>query len=93
VDRNTRLRRNPDVVARPLAEGEGGVLLHLDSGAYHRFNPIGLAIWDLLEGDRLVSDLAEDLRGRVQDPPASLDDDVLAFCSAAVERDLVQIVD
>ena len=40
-------RKNPDVVARGLAEGEGGVLLRLDSGAYFGVNPVGLLVWEL----------------------------------------------
>ena len=46
----SKLRQQPSGGAcATLAEGEGGVLLHLDSGQYHGVNPVGLAIWELLE--------------------------------------------
>ena len=92
LDRDTRLQRNPGVVARPLAASEGGVLLHLESGAYHRFNPVGFATWELLEGVQTGAQLADALRARVVDAPPELERDVLGFLQAAVDRDLVRIV-
>jgi hypothetical protein len=82
-------RKNPDVVARGLAEGEGGVLLRLDSGAYFSVNPVGLLIWELVDGQRTVPQLIDAVREQVVDPPARLADDVTAFLERAVERQLV----
>lgn len=76
---------------RNLAEGEGGVLLHLGSGQYHGINPIGLVIWELIEDGCTVADIAERLRARVQDPPPSLESDVLRFVTSVHERDLLVI--
>ncbi len=42
------IRKNPQVVYRTLA-GEGGVLLHLESGAYHGLYEVGTLIWGLLD--------------------------------------------
>lgn len=86
-------RRSPDVVARPLAEGEGGVLLHLDSGAYFSVNPVGLVIWDLIDGQRTVADLAEALRERIENGPQDLEADVAAFIGRAAERKLIVVDD
>ncbi len=85
----SKLRRNPDVVARELAEGEGGVLLHMTTGQYHGVNPVGLAIWELLADGSTVRDVIDGLRDRVQEPPPNLDDDVLRFLTSVHERDLV----
>lgn len=87
----TKLRRNPDVVARDLAEGEGGVLLHMATGQYHGVNPVGLAIWELLDDGATVGEVVERLRDRVEDPPPNLDDDVVQFLTSVQERDLVVI--
>jgi hypothetical protein len=76
-------------VVRDLAEGEGGVLLHLESGQYHGVNPIGLAIWELIEDGSTVAEVVERLRDRVEDPPAGLEADVLQFVTDVHERDLV----
>ena len=85
----SKLHRNPDVVARDLAEGEGGVLLHMGSGQYHGVNPVGLAIWELMADGGTVAELTERLRERVEDPPPNLDDDVMHFLEGVLERDLV----
>ncbi|MDP8908471.1 MAG: PqqD family protein [Chloroflexota bacterium] len=91
ISPKSQLRRNPDVVARDLADGEGGVLLHMATGQYHGINAVGLAIWELIGDGRTVEDLTCRLRDRVEDPPPSLDDDVLRFLTSVHERDLVVI--
>jgi len=89
MDRTARLRRNPAVVSRPLSETEGGVLLHLDSGAYHRFNPTGFAVWELLDGEMSAAELIAALQERITDAPPELEQDVLAFVEAAIARELI----
>jgi hypothetical protein len=88
----TKLRKNPEVVMRELAEGEGGVLLHLGSGQYHGVNPVGLAIWELLEDGCTAGQIVERLRDRVEEPPESLQSDVLQFLAGIQKRDLVVVV-
>jgi hypothetical protein len=90
---SSKIKRNPDVVARPLAEGEGGVLLHLKTGAYHGINQVGLMIWDRLDGERTIDRIIGEIREEVADPPPQLAADVAAFLDAALARDLVKISD
>ena len=85
---DTKLQRHPQAVARELAEGDA-VLLHLDSGQYHGLNPVGLVIWELLEQPSTVADVIDRLRDRVEDPPPSLESDVLRYLTGLRERDLV----
>lgn len=91
IESATKVRRNPSVVARDLAEGGGAVLLHLASGQYHELNPVGRAVWDLLEQERTVANVVEALRERVEDPPPQLETDVLAFLRGGHERDLILV--
>ena len=49
IEETTILRRNPRVEYRGMGEREGGVLLHLDTAAYHGLNEVGALIWRLLE--------------------------------------------
>ena len=91
IARESKLRRNPQVVVRDLAEGQGGVLLHLDSGQYHGLNPVGLVIWELIEDGSTVGEVVDRLRDRVEDPPPSLESDVLSFVASFHERDLVLV--
>jgi hypothetical protein len=87
----SKIRRNPDVVSRNLAEGEGAVLLHLVSGQYHGVNPIGLAIWDLIARERTVQEVVDGVRDRVEDSPPDLESDVIEFLTQVHERDLVVV--
>lgn len=80
--------RNPKVVSARLAGGEV-LLLHLESGAYHELNAMGGIIWDLLEGDRSPSEIAEGIRDRVDDPPDDLEEVVTRFLEYLRERDLL----
>lgn len=65
------------------------VLLHLDSGAYHELNPVGALIWELLDGRRSPSEIAGEIRGRVEDPPEDLDRVVCEFLAELRQRDLI----
>ncbi len=80
---------NPRVVYRDLAEEEGGVLLHLDTGEYHGLNPVGSMIWHLLEGGRTLSAIIGELRDRLEGPPPAIEQDVARFLADLRERDLV----
>lgn len=91
IDSNSKVQRNANVVVRDLAEGEGAVLLHLDSGEYHSVNQIGFAIWELLDGERTVGDVTTELRERVEDPPDSIESDVVRFVEGVLQRDLVTV--
>lgn len=93
MDLDSTVRRNPEVVARGLAEQEGGVLLHLETGAYHGLNQVGLLIWELLEGDHTVADLIEGVRARIEGGPPGLEQDVVGFLDSARERDLILVVE
>jgi len=50
--------KHPQVVYRELANDEGCLLLHLDSGQYHGVNGTGAAIWKLIDGTLTVGEIA-----------------------------------
>ena len=79
---------HPRVVDYQLTGGEA-LLLHLDSGSYHELNPVGAAIWELLDGNRSVPEITEALKHRIQDPPEDLDGIVAEFLDELRERDLL----
>jgi hypothetical protein len=93
MNSHTIVRRNPQVVARELAPPAGAVLLHLDTGAYHGLNRVGLIVWDLIDGKRAVADLVTGVRERIPAAPASVDEDVAAFVKGVIDRGLVEIVE
>jgi hypothetical protein len=85
----SKVRRNPEVVARELAPPEGAVLLHLETGAYHGLNRVGFVVWELLDGERTVAELVDGVRERIPDAPPEVERDVIAFLEGAIERNLV----
>ncbi len=89
IDNDLRLRKNPNTAFRTLAAGEGGVLLHLESGEYHGVNDIGCMIWQLIDGERTVADVVDAIRSEVEHPPDALADDVGRFIDDMRERDLL----
>jgi len=91
LERGTVIRPNPRSTFRELAEGSGGVLLHLDTAAYHGLNEVGVAIWSSVGSGITYGDLLEDLRARIPDAPASLAEDVGAFLDELYQRDLILI--
>ena len=93
VNRNVKIQKNPEVVARALADPDGGVLLHLETGAYFGVNQVGLLIWELVDGERTLEDIVAALRARVTNGPPELEQDVERFIDSVVQRDLVRLID
>jgi hypothetical protein len=86
----TTLARNPRVVSREFAAGEGAVLLHLDTGDYYSLNRIGSLIWRFVDGGTTVQQLLAAVRAELEDPPSSLEADVRTFLAALHERGLIE---
>jgi hypothetical protein len=84
-----KIRRNDEVVYRDLTAGEGAVLLHVESGAYHGLNEIGSLIWSLIDGERTRGDIVRELRARIDDPPSGIERDVDGFLDDLRQRNLI----
>ena len=91
IEETTVLGRNPRVEYRSMGEGEGGVLLHLDTAAYHGLNEVGAVIWRLLEEPKPFDVLLRELRGELQEVPSRFEDEIRQFLSELAERDLILI--
>jgi hypothetical protein len=89
IELSSTLSKNENVAFRRLAAGEGGVLLHLESGEYHGINEVGCLIWELLDGERTVDAVTAGVRDGVEDPPDDLCETVIAFLESLRERELV----
>jgi hypothetical protein len=92
IEETTVLRRNPRVEYRSMGEGEGGVLLHLDTAAYHGLNEVGALIWRLLEEPKPFDVLLRELKGELQEVPSRFEDEIRQFLSELAERDLILTV-
>jgi len=83
------LQQTPDAVYRDLAEGRGGVLLHLESADYVQLNDVAARIWNAIDGSRDTDAVVAALRAQLPDAPATLEDDVRGFLATLRERGLV----
>lgn len=77
------------VVFRRLQKGKGGVLLKLDSGAYHSLNETGAVLWELMARGRPLTDLASEFRALIDTQPAGLSEEVRDFFDQLSQRGLV----
>ncbi|MCA1656932.1 MAG: PqqD family peptide modification chaperone, partial [Actinobacteria bacterium] len=91
IDEGAQIRRNPAAVYRELADGTGGVVLLMDSAAYHGLNPVGGLIWDLLEQQRTFGELLERLREELESVPEAFSDEISEFLESLHDRQLVEI--
>ena len=92
IAEDARIRVNPRVEHRTLTGGDA-VLLHLDTAAYHGLNPVGELIWESVGSGTTFAELVATVRGRIEDAPPALEEDVAAFLSELIERDLVFLED
>jgi hypothetical protein len=90
IEATTVLRRNPRVEYRSMGEGEGGVLLHLDTAAYHGLNEVGALIWRLLEEPKTFDTLLQELRDRLQELPPQFEEEIGQFVDELAQRGLVE---
>jgi hypothetical protein len=91
VEAEEVVRRSERAVFRELAGNEGGVLLHLDTGAYHGLNPTGTLIWNLIGDGSTFGDLVEGLGSQLTDTPADLEANIEVFVQDLLERDLLTL--
>jgi hypothetical protein len=77
------------VVFRRLREGKGGVLLKLDTGAYHSLNETGAVLWELMADGCTERDLAREFRGLFDDEPADLEKEIGEFVHELRGRGLI----
>lgn len=87
----SRITRSERAVYRTLAEGEGAVLLHLDTAAYSAVNETGALIWQLLDSGPALETLVADVGARVVSAPGDIGEEVAAFVEALQRLDLVHV--
>jgi hypothetical protein len=91
IQADTRVARNTRVAAHELGRAQGGVLLRLDTGAYHGVNEVGFIVWQLLDMDRTFSELLALLESRLEERPPTLEADITAFLRDLSDRGLVNL--
>jgi hypothetical protein len=83
------VRRNPRVVFREIEDG--GLLLHLDTTAYHRVNRTGALIWVEIGEGRTEGGIVAAVRREMSEAPAGTDDEIASYIEALESRDLIKV--
>ena len=87
----TLIKPNPRVVHRELADEAGGVLLHLDTGAYHGLSATGALIWKLIGDGKTFGALMTEFAAQVEDAPPEAESEVAEFLEDLRGRELVTV--
>jgi len=82
------LKQKEDVIAQPVA-GEV-VLFDLTSGNYHSLNELGARIWELLDGNRSLTDIADQLTSEYDAPAAEIAQDLRALVEDMLRNGLLE---
>jgi hypothetical protein len=89
IESRTIISQGARATYQELADGRGGVILHLDTAAYHGLNATGALIWELLGDGISFGELIRELEQKFEGTPDGLAEDVREFVERLVERDLV----
>lgn len=92
MDFEARPLANSDVVLREEYD-DWAVLFDPETANAVGINPVGVAIWKLLDGKRSVGDIAVLIAERFAQVPASAPDEVRAFVERLATGGFVGVVD
>ncbi len=80
--------RDSGVLTKQVADEM--VIVDMQKGIYHGLNPVGALIWDELDGEQSLSDIATGLMEQYPDVErATIEADMLALMQALLDNDLV----
>ena len=66
-------------------------IMHAGTSELHSLNAVGARIWDLVDGQRSVSDIVTVIRDEYDVGPDAAEEDVLEFLAALESKDLVSL--
>lgn len=79
---------NPDIVLREEFD-DWAILFNPDTAAAVGVNPVGVATWKLIDGERSLADIAEALRERFEAVPDTVTADLAGFLEQLTEYGFV----
>lgn len=88
MDNEARIVVNPLVVLREEFD-DWAILFHPETAEAVGINPVGVAIWKLLDGKRDMSKVAEEIRNRFDSVPDCVEQEVEGFVKCLIERGFV----
>jgi SynChlorMet cassette protein ScmD len=94
IERSADMVPTGNPIANPVAVlreefDDWAVLFNPDTAEAVGINPVGVAIWKLMDGSRAVADLTAGIRGQFSALPDGVDDDVHEFVADLAQRGFV----
>jgi len=87
-----RATANPSVVLREEFD-DWAVLFDADSGQGSGLNPVGVAVWKLLDGRHSVAAIADVIRAQFDDVPPDVESDIDDLVETLVSKGLATLAD
>ena len=76
---------NPLVVLREEFD-DWAILFNPDTAAAAGTNPVGVAVWKLMDGKKHLDEIAAEIKNRFDDTPAAAFKEIAAFVDTLVEN-------
>ncbi len=91
ITRGAVLRHSPRVAYHELGGDRGGVLLQLDTGAYHGVDRIGTLVWTLLAGAPTFEELLLRARSALENQPVGFEAEMEQLLAGLRDRGLIEV--
>ncbi len=91
IDKNMIPKPNPNIIGR-VVDNEA-VLVMPQQGKVKVLNQVGAAIWNLVDGQRTILQISEEICAQFDIDPLTAETDTLKFICDLAERDIVITAD
>jgi len=89
INNNVIPKSNPDIIGR-VVDNEA-VLVMPKQGKVKVLNEVGAAIWELIDGERSIQQIATELCTQFEIDPSTAEADTIKFIADLYEKELVSI--
>ena len=88
MTRTDRPIANPTVVLREEFD-DWAILFNPDTAAAVGINPVGVAVWKRMDGERSVDEIVLEIKTRFEDTPEAAVEEITAFVDKLAEQGYV----
>ena len=89
VNSSDKPSQNADTAARKI--DDVFFVMHPDTSELHNFNEVAARVWELIDGQRTVTDIAAVISGEYEVEPAVAEADIMAFLDELLQKDLIRV--
>ena len=81
--------QNTDTAVRKIEDAF--YVMHPDTSELHNFNDVGARVWERVDGQRTVAEIAAVIAGEYEVELAVAETDILAFLDELLHKDLISV--